>query len=78
MAALRQERGRDPRLGDVPRAGGRVVSMTERQLLARTAELAADFLERFDERPVHEQATPEELHTALGSPLHDEPSRPAR
>jgi glutamate/tyrosine decarboxylase-like PLP-dependent enzyme len=41
----------------------------ERELLHRTADYAADFLASLDERPVREEATFEELTTALGGPL---------
>jgi glutamate/tyrosine decarboxylase-like PLP-dependent enzyme len=44
-----------------------------RDLLRRTAELAADYLETLGERPVFPDATPEQLRTALGGPLPDEP-----
>jgi glutamate/tyrosine decarboxylase-like PLP-dependent enzyme len=44
-----------------------------RDLLRRTAELAADYLDTLGERRVFPQATPEELLDALGGPLPDEP-----
>jgi glutamate/tyrosine decarboxylase-like PLP-dependent enzyme len=47
-----------------------------RDLLRRTAELAADYLESLDERPVFPDVTPERLREALGGPLPDEPSDP--
>src|SRR5947209_5585686 len=51
--------------------------MTElRDLLERTAGLAADFLESLDERPVWPPATLAELRAALGGPLPDEPVSP--
>ena len=42
---------------------------TDRVLLRRTAELASDFLESLDERPVAPRAGRDELLTALGGPL---------
>jgi glutamate/tyrosine decarboxylase-like PLP-dependent enzyme len=47
-----------------------------RDLLRRTAELAADYLESLGERPVFPDVTPEGLREALGGPLPDEPSDP--
>jgi glutamate/tyrosine decarboxylase-like PLP-dependent enzyme len=47
-----------------------------RDLLRRTADLAADYLESLDERPVFPDVTPERLREALGGPLPDEPSDP--
>ena len=47
-----------------------------RALLHRTAELAADFLESLDERPVFPETTPGELRRLLGGPLPDEPTHP--
>ena len=44
-----------------------------RDLLRRTAEIAADYLESLGERPVFPQVTPEQLREALGGPLPDEP-----
>jgi glutamate/tyrosine decarboxylase-like PLP-dependent enzyme len=44
-----------------------------RELLARTAELAADFLESVESRPVYPQVTPNELRALLGGPLPDGP-----
>jgi glutamate/tyrosine decarboxylase-like PLP-dependent enzyme len=43
--------------------------MNERELLHRTADHAADFIETLDERPVREEAGVEELIEALGGPL---------
>jgi ferredoxin-NADP reductase len=40
-----------------------------RDLLRRTAEIAADYLESLGERPVFPQVTPEQLREALGGPL---------
>src|SRR5213592_3878640 len=47
-----------------------------RELLNRTAEIAADFLESLDERPVFPETTPEELRRLLGGPLPNEPTDP--
>lgn len=51
--------------------------MTTRQLLRRTADLAADFLEQLDDRPVRAAAGVEELRAALGGELPDGPLDPA-
>ena len=48
----------------------------ERELLRRTAEIAADFLDTLDERPVWPPATTEELRAALGGALPDGPTDP--
>ena len=48
----------------------------ERELLRRTAEIAGDFLETLDERPVFPTASVEELAAALGGPLPEEPADP--
>jgi len=50
----------------------------ERELLSRTAELAADFLDTLDKRPVWPLASMEELRHILGGSLPDEPTDPAR
>jgi glutamate/tyrosine decarboxylase-like PLP-dependent enzyme len=50
--------------------------VSERELLRRTSELAADFLESLDERPVWPEATVEELREALGGPLQEAPRDP--
>jgi glutamate/tyrosine decarboxylase-like PLP-dependent enzyme len=50
--------------------------MSERELLRRTTELASDFLESLDARPVWPPATVEELRDTLGGPLQDEPLDP--
>ncbi len=48
----------------------------ERDLLRRTAEIAADFLDTLDERPIWPAATTDELRAALGGPLPDGPGDP--
>ena len=48
----------------------------DRELLRRTAEIAGDFLETLDERPVFPTASVEELAVALGGPLPEAPSDP--
>jgi glutamate/tyrosine decarboxylase-like PLP-dependent enzyme len=50
--------------------------VSERELLGRTAEIAADFLETLDERPIWPPATVEELRAALGGELPDGPTDP--
>jgi len=47
-----------------------------RDLLARTADLAARYVESLGERPVFPDVTPEQLSEALGGPLPDEPVEP--
>jgi glutamate/tyrosine decarboxylase-like PLP-dependent enzyme len=47
-----------------------------RALLHRTADLAADFLESLDDRPVFPEASAEELRASLGGPLPDDPTDP--
>ncbi len=49
-----------------------------RDLLRRTAEIAADYVESLDERPVFPNVTPEQLREALGGPLPEEPLDPAQ
>jgi glutamate/tyrosine decarboxylase-like PLP-dependent enzyme len=49
-----------------------------RALLRRTAELAADFLDTLEDRPVFPQASAAELRSALGVPLQDGPLDPER
>ena len=49
-----------------------------RDLLRRTAEIAADYVESLDERPVFPDVTPEQLREALGGPLPEEPLDPAQ
>jgi glutamate/tyrosine decarboxylase-like PLP-dependent enzyme len=44
-----------------------------RDLLRRTAELAADYVESLGERPVFPRVDPDELRSALGGPLPEEP-----
>jgi glutamate/tyrosine decarboxylase-like PLP-dependent enzyme len=48
----------------------------ERELLRRTAEIAVDFLDSLDERPVWPPATVAELRAALGGELPDGPADP--
>jgi glutamate/tyrosine decarboxylase-like PLP-dependent enzyme len=48
----------------------------EEALLARTAELAVDYLRGLPERPVHPLPDIAELREALGGPLPEEPSHP--
>jgi glutamate/tyrosine decarboxylase-like PLP-dependent enzyme len=48
-----------------------------RELLRRTAEHAADFLDTLDERPVFPSVSVEELRAELGGRLPDEPTDPA-
>ena len=48
----------------------------ERVLLQRTAELAADFLDTLDTRPIRPSAGVEELRESLGGPLPERPSEP--
>ncbi len=50
--------------------------MSERELLRRTAEIAAEFLESLEDRPVWPPASVTELRQALGGALPDEPSEP--
>jgi glutamate/tyrosine decarboxylase-like PLP-dependent enzyme len=47
-----------------------------RALLRRTAELAADYLDSLDERPVFPQVSADELRDSLRVPLQDEPLDP--
>ena len=49
-----------------------------RDLLHGTADLAADFLESLDRRPVFPDASVDELRARLGGPLPEGPSDPAR
>jgi glutamate/tyrosine decarboxylase-like PLP-dependent enzyme len=49
-----------------------------RYLLHRTADLAADFLDSLEDRPVFPRATPDELRARLDLPLPDSPSDPTR
>ncbi len=48
----------------------------ERELLRRTAEIAADFVDSLDERPVWPPATVDELRSTLGGDLPEGPSDP--
>ncbi|HZE29348.1 MAG TPA: aminotransferase class V-fold PLP-dependent enzyme [Gaiellaceae bacterium] len=47
-----------------------------RELLRRTAEIAADYVESLGERPVFPDVTPEQLREALGGPLPQDPVEP--
>jgi glutamate/tyrosine decarboxylase-like PLP-dependent enzyme len=47
-----------------------------RALLRRTAELAADFLDSLEDRPVFPRASADELRAAMRIPLQDEPLDP--
>ena len=67
-----EECSRSSRSSFVPRLG----AVSERELLRRTAEIAADFVETLDERSIWPPATVEELREALGGPLPDDPSDP--
>jgi glutamate/tyrosine decarboxylase-like PLP-dependent enzyme len=49
-----------------------------RGLLQRTAELAADFIDSLEDRPVFPQVSVDELRASLGMPLQDEPLDPKR
>ena len=48
--------------------------MTERDLLARTAGIAADYLETLDTRPVASARTYREMHALLDTPVPDAPT----
>ena len=48
--------------------------MSTRDLLHRTADIASDFVDSLDERPVRPDATVDELRAALGGPLPEQPS----
>ncbi len=50
--------------------------MTIRRLLAETAGIAADYLERIPDRPVGSEAGVEELRASLGGPLPEGPADP--
>ncbi len=50
--------------------------MSERELLRRTADIAADFLESLDRRPVRPEARVDEMRAALGGPLPESPTDP--
>jgi glutamate/tyrosine decarboxylase-like PLP-dependent enzyme len=47
-----------------------------RDLLRRTADLAADFLDSLDERPVYPLVSVDELRSSLGGPLPEDPTEP--
>jgi glutamate/tyrosine decarboxylase-like PLP-dependent enzyme len=59
-----------------PGAAHTLGPVSERELLRRTAEIAADFLESLERRPVRPEATTAELRGALGGALQDEPRDP--
>ena len=50
--------------------------MTERELLARTAAIAADYLETLDTRPIGPRSSYREMLAALDEPLPESPSEP--
>ena len=50
--------------------------LTHRDLLGATADLAADFLDSLEDRPIFPRVTPEELRATLGGPLPDGPTDP--
>ena len=50
--------------------------LTHRDLLGATADLAADFLDSLDDRPIFPRTTPEELRATLGGPLPEVPTDP--
>jgi glutamate/tyrosine decarboxylase-like PLP-dependent enzyme len=50
--------------------------MSERELLRRTAEIAGEFLESLEKRPVWPPASVDELRRTLGGPLRSEPVDP--
>ena len=47
-----------------------------RPLLRRTAELAADYIESLDDRPVFPHVSADELRASLGGPLPETPTDP--
>jgi glutamate/tyrosine decarboxylase-like PLP-dependent enzyme len=49
-----------------------------RNLLQRTADLAADFLDSLDDRPVFPQVSVDDLRESLDVPLQEEPLEPER
>ena len=51
--------------------------MTERELLARTAGIAADYLESLGTRPVGPSRSYREMHANLDGPVPDDPLEPA-
>ena len=48
--------------------------MTERELLSRTAEIAADYLESLDTRPVRPERDYRGMHRALDGPVPEGPT----
>ena len=51
--------------------------MTERELLRRAAELAADHLDTLETRPVYPRVSVDELTARIDVPLRDGPTDPA-
>lgn len=51
--------------------------MTERELLERTAALAADYLETLDTRPVRPERSYREMHVLFDRPVPEHPADPA-
>jgi glutamate/tyrosine decarboxylase-like PLP-dependent enzyme len=51
--------------------------VTDRELLRRTAELAADHLDTLERRPVYPRVTVDELRARIDVPLPDAPSEPS-
>ena len=47
-----------------------------RRLLRRTADLAADYLDSLEERPVFPRVSADELRRSLGGPLPHDPTDP--
>jgi glutamate/tyrosine decarboxylase-like PLP-dependent enzyme len=54
----------------------RLGGVGERELLRRTAEIAADFIESLERRPVWPQTSVADLRTTLGGALQDQPREP--
>jgi glutamate/tyrosine decarboxylase-like PLP-dependent enzyme len=50
--------------------------VTERELLARTADIAAGYVESLDTRPVRPSSSYGEMHATLDAPVPDGPSKP--
>ena len=62
-------------MSDRVEAVRRLGSWAERELLRRTAEIAAGFVESLDERPVWPPASVEELRARSAGRCQDEPHR---